>query len=43
MEFQDIYMLLGLLRGSGIVVCIVGEFALNYYNAPRVIHVGPSF
>jgi hypothetical protein len=43
MEFQDIEMLLGLLQDARIVVCIVGEFALNYYNAPRVIHVGPSF
>ena len=40
MEFSQIRLLLGLLREAGIPVCIVGELALNYYNAPRVVHVG---
>lgn len=33
-------MLLGLLQDAGIDVCVVGEVALNYYNVPRIIHVG---
>lgn len=39
MEFPEITKVLGLLQEADIVVCIVGEFALNYYNAPRVVHV----
>ncbi|OJD19293.1 hypothetical protein AJ78_00742 [Emergomyces pasteurianus Ep9510] len=38
MEFSQIRRLLGLLQQADIPVCIVGEFALNYYNAPRVVH-----
>ncbi|KKZ61107.1 hypothetical protein EMCG_04305 [[Emmonsia] crescens] len=38
MEFSQIRLLLGLLQQAGISVCIIGEFALNYYNAPRVVH-----
>jgi hypothetical protein len=41
MEPPDIRKVLGLLQEAGIPVCIVGELALNYYNAPRVIHVSP--
>lgn len=41
MESPDIRKVLGLLQEAGIPVCIVGELALNYYNAPRVIHVSP--
>lgn len=29
-----------LLGAHGISACIIGEFALNYYNVPRVVHVG---
>ncbi len=39
MEFEDIRVLLALLLEAHIPVCIVGELALNYYNAPRIVHV----
>ncbi|EEQ85396.1 hypothetical protein, variant 3 [Blastomyces dermatitidis ER-3] len=38
MDFSQIRLLLGLLQEAGIPVCIIGEFALNYNNAPRVVH-----
>ncbi|KAK2762722.1 hypothetical protein FQN54_000896 [Arachnomyces sp. PD_36] len=38
MEFADIQLLVALLREANIPVCIVGELAFNYYNAPRVVH-----
>ena len=41
MEYSDIRLLLGLLSEARILVCVVGELALNYYNAPRVVHVCP--
>ena len=27
------------LEERDIPVCVIGEFALNYYNVPRVVHV----
>jgi len=30
------------LESQSVVFCFVGEVALNYYNVPRVIHVGAS-
>ncbi|KKZ65773.1 hypothetical protein EMCG_08422 [[Emmonsia] crescens] len=39
MEFADIRRLLALLQEADIPVCVVGELALNYYNAPRIVHV----
>lgn len=41
MEYSDVRLLLGLLSEARILVCVVGELALNYYNAPRVVHVCP--
>ena len=41
MEFEDVYRLLALLLEADIPVCVVGELALNYYNVPRIVHVGP--
>lgn len=41
MAFPEIRDVLVLLQDADIPVCIVGEFALNYYNVPRVVHVGP--
>ncbi|DAA78171.1 TPA_exp: Uncharacterized protein A8136_5874 [Trichophyton benhamiae CBS 112371] len=38
MEFSVMQLLLELLQRAGISVCIVGELALNYYNAPRIVH-----
>ncbi|KAK2797611.1 hypothetical protein FQN50_009124 [Emmonsiellopsis sp. PD_5] len=38
MEFEDICLLLAFLQEADIPVCVVGEFALNYYNAPRIVH-----
>ncbi|OJD20445.1 hypothetical protein ACJ73_08219 [Blastomyces percursus] len=38
MEFPDIYLLLSILKDASIPVCVVREFALNYYNVPRIVH-----
>lgn len=43
MEFSVMQLLLELLQRAGISVCIVGELALNYYNAPRIVHVSKPF
>ena len=40
MRVADIQYVLRLLQDANITVCVVGELALNYYNVPRVIHVG---
>ena len=29
-----------ILTVHDIPVCLIGELALNYYNVPRVVHVG---
>jgi hypothetical protein len=39
MNANDILRLLRILEDGGIICCFVGEFALNYYNVPRVVHV----
>ncbi|KAG2001443.1 hypothetical protein GB937_010177, partial [Aspergillus fischeri] len=26
------------LRSEGILACVIGEIALNYYNVPQVVH-----
>ncbi|EEQ29707.1 uncharacterized protein MCYG_02526 [Microsporum canis CBS 113480] len=38
MEFSIVRLLLDLLQKGGIPVCIIGELAPNYYNAPRIVH-----
>lgn len=37
---ENIDSLFHLLNTHGIAACIIGELALNYYNVPRVVHVG---
>jgi hypothetical protein len=39
MNANDIFRLLRILEDGGIICCLVGELALNYYNVPRVVHV----
>ena len=44
MELAEIILtVLELLRQNEVPVCVVGEFALNYYNVPRVINVSFPF
>ncbi|PGH05957.1 hypothetical protein AJ79_06646 [Helicocarpus griseus UAMH5409] len=38
MKYDDIRQIMAWLKEADIPVCIVGEFALNYYNVPRIIH-----
>ncbi|KAI9848713.1 MAG: hypothetical protein M1837_006800 [Sclerophora amabilis] len=38
MIVDDIRLLMGKFLQADIPICIVGELALNYYNAPRVVH-----
>ena len=37
---ENIDSVFRLLNAHGIPGCIIGEIALNYYNVPRVVHVG---
>jgi hypothetical protein len=39
MQAEGIQQLLQILTENGMLCCVVGEFALNYYNVPVVIHV----
>jgi len=36
---KKIQTLVSLLKDAGILSCLVGELALQYYNVPRVVHV----
>lgn len=40
METELIKSILQPIRKQSIPICLVGEIALNYYNVPRVLHVG---
>lgn len=35
----QLQIILQILRHGGIPTCLVGEFVLNHYNVPRVVHV----
>lgn len=37
---ESIKILSALPESAGILFCSVGELALQYYNVPRVVHVG---
>lgn len=39
MEALQLKVALRILEHAGILACLVGEIALNYYNVPRVLHV----
>ena len=39
MQAEGIQQLLQLIAENEILCCVAGEFALNYYNVPVVIHV----
>ena len=39
MEALQLKVSLRILEHAGILACLVGEIALNYYNVPRVLHV----
>jgi hypothetical protein len=36
---ENIQMLISQLENGGILLCLVGELALQYYNVPRVVYV----
>lgn len=40
MDLTPIKVAAMILKHHGVEMCIVGELALNYYNVPRVCHVG---